>query len=594
MKNKHKNIILISLITLSFCIAFWFIGFIFFTNSIFSAIEPKETLAAPKFTSQDEKNYINSLFNHNKDDFVEYTTYDSTQKFDVRLIALYLPQFHPFAENNNWHGKGFTEWFNSTKAKPLFTSHHQPKLPIDVGFYDLTHDDVMYRQIELAKNYGIGGFAFYYYWFSGKKLMDKPLNNFLNNKELDFPFCIHWANESWSKRWDGGGKELLIKQEFNRADFKPFAEDLFTYFKDKRYIRINNRPLFIVYRPAIFSQELFIEFTKYLRSYARQNNEEEPYIIATKQFNFWEDPKNWGLDAITDFDINNIPGLATKDIPLVADDLKVKIYDWKSYVEQEKIRRDYQYKTFKTIFPRWDNTPRKAYSGALIFDGSTPDIYGKWLQIALEETRLNLKNDERIIFINAWNEWAEGAILEPDTKYGYAYLDTTRKVLENKFTPKKRSSKKTGIAVLTGGRNRISEAMVMLNQGKGERLLISGVKPGISLNLLTARKDIKVESILPIDLGYTAKDTVGNAKEIKVWADKHQLEKIYIVSSFYHIPRVKQEIEKYIKDKQIEYISTPSDFVSRTWWKNFGSFKFLSIEYTKFLIVFIQYKVLGL
>ena len=290
----------------------------------------------------------------------------------------------------------------------------------------------------------------------------------------------------------------------------------------------------------------------------------------------------------------HIYGLDTKDIPLVADDLKVKIYDWKSYVEQEKIRRDYQYKTFKTIFPRWDNTPRKAYSGALIFDGSTPDIYGKWLQIALEETRLNLKNDERIIFINAWNEWAEGAILEPDTKYGYAYLDTTRKVLENKFTPKKRSSKKTGIAVLTGGRNRISEAMVMLNQGKGERLLISGVKPGISLNLLTARKDIKVESILPIDLGYTAKDTVGNAKEIKVWADKHQLEKIYIVSSFYHIPRVKQEIEKYIKDKQIEYISTPSDFVSRTWWKNFGSFKFLSIEYTKFLIVFIQYKVLGL
>lgn len=594
MKNKHKNIILISLITLSFCIAFWFIGFISFTNSIFSAIEPKETSKAPKFTSQDEKNYINSLFNYNKDDFVEYTTYDSTQKFDVRLIALYLPQFHPFAENNNWHGKGFTEWFNSTKAKPLFIGHHQPKLPIDVGFYDLTHDDVMYRQIELAKNYGIGGFAFYYYWFSGKKLMDKPLNNFLNNKELDFPFCIHWANESWSKSWDGSGKELLIKQEFNRADFKPFAEDLFRYFKDKRYIRINNRPLFIVYRPAIFSQELFIEFTKYLRSYARQNNEEEPYIIATKQFNFWEDPKNWGLDAITDFDINNIPGLATKDIPLVADDLKVKIYDWKSYVEQEKIRRDYQYKTFKTIFPRWDNTPRKAYSGALIFDGSTPDIYGKWLQIALEETRLNLKNDERIIFINAWNEWAEGAILEPDTKYGYAYLDTTRKVLENKFTSPKRSSKKTGIAVLTGGRNRISEAMAMLNQGKGERLLISGVKPGISLNLLTARKDIKVESILPIDLGYTAKDTVGNAKEIKVWADNHQLEKIYIVSSFYHIPRVKQEIEKYIKDKQIEYISTPSDFVSRTWWKNFGSFKFLSIEYTKFLIVFIQYKVLGL
>ena len=258
------------------------------------------------------------------------------------------------------------------------------------------------------------------------------------------------------------------------------------------------------------------------------------------------------------------------------------------------MQRKYTYKTFRTVFPRWDNSARKAYSGSLIFADSTPDVYGRWLNYAINETSKELSPDEQIVFINAWNEWGEGAMLEPDIKYGYAYLDTTRKVLEKTFIPNKNPYQKSGVAVLTGGRNRIAHAISLLNQGIGEHLLISGVKVGNNMKILEARDDVKIESIMPVELGYKAKDTKGNADEIKQWALKHKIEKIYVVSSFYHIPRVRLEVENVIKDKEIEYISTPSEAVSDKWWKNINSFKFLSMEYTKFLIVFVQYKVLGL
>ena len=321
---------------------------------------------------------------------------------------------------------------------------------------------------------------------------------------------------------------------------------------------------------------------------------QEPYIIATKQFSFTHNPSQWGLDGVMDFEINNIPRLQEKDVVKIDDEFNFKVFDWDGYIKSKRYKREYKYKTFRTVFPRWDNSPRKSRTGALIFDKSTPNIYGEWLQYSIEETEKQYKNDENIVFINAWNEWGEGAMLEPDSRYGYAYLDVTRQVLEKNFNQENKASKKSGIVALTGGRNRISKAVELLNQGLGERLLISGVKPGITLNLITSREDINLESIMPVDLGYTARDTVGNAKEIKHWADKHNIDKIYVVTSFYHIPRARLEIKNIVKDKKIEFISTPSDFVSSKWWKNFKSFKFLASEYTKFLIVFVQYKVLGL
>lgn len=389
----------------------------------------KDALLYPKI----EHEYIQKLFPDQKTktkDFVAYKEYDSL-KNDVRLIALYLPQYHQFEENNRWHGRGFTEWTKVTAAKPMFPGHYQPKLPFDVGFYDLSHDDVMYRQIELAKNYGINGFAFYYYWFSGKKLMEKPVYNYLNNKELDLPFCLHWANENWTKRWDGGNREMLMEQTFSYDDFQNFAEDLLPFFQDERYIRINNRPLFIIYRPALFNQKLFKDFVSYLKDFCVKNGVEEPYVIGTRQFKFFDDPKNWGLDAVMEFEISTADENYTL-LPPNKIDKKAKFsrFDHAQFINEGREKKNYTYKTFRTVFPSWDNTARKAYTNAYIFDGSTPEIYGKWLKYAIKATQKDMNADERIVFINAWNEWGEGAYLEPDQKYGYAYLDMTRHILD--------------------------------------------------------------------------------------------------------------------------------------------------------------------
>lgn len=579
MMNKKLVIIGEIVFLIGLC---WFGGFILFCREVFFYADKGQTPATVVSTPVKQENAR----------FVPYREYQKMAG-DVRLIALYLPQYHQFEENNRWHGRGFTEWTNVTAAKPLFEGHYQPKLPIDVGFYDLTHTDVMKRQIELAKNYGVSGFAFYYYWFSGKKLMEKPVYNYLHDKSLDLPFCLTWANESWSKRWDGGNHELLIEQNFSDADFKALAEDLLPFFKDSRYIRVNGRPVFIVYRPALFDKELFKRFSAYLKRFGKENGVGEPYLIATKQFGFWDNPKDWGLDAVMEFEIDGIFGL--QPLPTVKLDPKTDFrrMDWAGYIKSGKMRRDYAYKTFRTVFPRWDNSARKAYSGAIVFDGTTPEVYGKWLDYALEATRENFSDDERLVFINAWNEWGEGAMLEPDARYGYAYLDMTRQVLEGKFLPQ-RDSRPTGIAVLTGGRNRIAKAVELLNLGVGDKLLISGVKPGTGLGLIASREDIVLKNGQPIELGYQATDTVGNALEVKKWALKHEIEKLAVVTSFYHVPRARLELEHAMGEKEMVFYAVQSPFVLRRWWTSLKSFWFLAAQYTKFLAVYVQYKMLGL
>ncbi len=571
----------------------WLGGFFIFNRTVFAYVKNNYSDIDGHSLTQSEnlaQRYVDSLFDkkNQQRDFVAFQTYD-TKPFDVRLIALYLPQFHQFNENNLWHGRGFTEWSNVTAAKPLFVGHYQPKLPIDVGFYDLAHDDVMNRQIELAQNYGIGVFAFYYYWFSGKKLMEKPIYNYLANPHLDFPFCLNWANENWSKRWDGGNHELLVEQTFSRDDFERFAQDLLPFFQDKRYIRIDGRPLFIIYRPAVFDKALFVEFTQYLRRFMTEKGVGNPYLIATKAFGFFDNPHEWGLDAVMEFELNDIYGLRQKNVAKIDASADFRIYDWAEYIRADKMVKDYTYKTFRTVFPRWDNTPRKAYSGALIFDGTTPDIYAQWLDYAVKSTRHNMNGDERIVFINAWNEWAEGAMLEPDKRFGYAYLDMTRKVLDGDFNDNSGNPTPIGIAVLTGGINRIEKAIQLLNDGVGERLLISGVRPGTSLNLITSRKDVVLKNQQPIDLGYEATDTVGNAKEVREWTEKYHINEFYVVTSFYHIPRSRLELQHEMPDAVMHFVAVDTPNVLPYWWKNWRSFKFMAAEYTKFLIVYLQY-----
>jgi len=561
-------------------------GFLLFNREVFHYADEGEKFGTKKELKADEKAYVKEMFAGHKGDFKAFEAYPPF-KPKVRAIAIYLPQYHQFEENNLWHGRGFTEWTNVTAAKPMFAGHYQPRLPIDVGFYDLTHDDVMKRQIELAKNYGVSGFAFYYYWFSGKKLMEKPVYNYLRNTELQFPFLLTWANENWSKRWDGGARELLIEQRFSRDDFEKIADDLAVFFKDKRYIRVNGRPLFIIYRPDVFGKELFLEFAAYLKAYGEKNGIGAPYLAATRQFGFSDDPAQWGLDAVVEFELNNIYGLKEKTVAKIDKQADFRVFDWGAYVKAGKMKRDYVYKTFRTVFPSWDNTARKAYSGALVFEGTTPEVYGRWLNDAVNDTLSKFVGDERIVFINAWNEWAEGAYLEPDRRYGYAFLDMTHKVLSGEYqeTP---DTPSVGIAVLTGGRNRIAKAVELLNGGFGERLLISGVKPGVGFQLINAREDVKIDNSQLVELGYKARDTVGNAKEVRDWARRHKMNEIFVVTSFYHIPRSRLELEHALKDVKINFVAASSPNVAREWWKKPGSFWFLAVEYVKFLVVYLS------
>lgn len=363
-------------------------------------------------------------------DFVPYKKNEFTNS-NEKLIAFYLPQFHTFKENDEWHGKGFSEWTNVTKAIPQFTGHNQPQLPIDVGFYDLSTDKVMYRQIELAKNYGIYGFCFHYYWFSGKRLMEKPIFNYLNNKELDFPFCLCFANENWSKNWDGGDKEVLIEQKFLEDDPKQFAQDIMPFFEDERYIKINNKPILVVYKPQLFEKEILKNFVYELNKKAKENGLDGVYLIMAKTQDIETNPEEFFMDAVVEFPPHIIDRYAKKVIKktYLNPSFNGRIFDMEGFIKKQEYLYETDYKLYKTVFPSWDNTARKVYTGASVFEIS-PELYKKWLKDCINWTKEKNNKDEQFIFINAWNEWAEGAHLEPDQKYGYAYLQATKEALE--------------------------------------------------------------------------------------------------------------------------------------------------------------------
>ncbi len=350
------------------------------------------------------------------------------QEDDVKLIAFYLPQFHPVPENDRWWGRGFTEWTNVTKAVPQYLGHHQPQLPIDVGFYDLRNIKIMERQIELARKYGIGGFCFYHYWFDSKRLLETPVNNFLAHKELNMPFCLCWANENWTRRWDGMDNEILIAQKHSTDDDLSFIADISRYFNDSRYIKIGGKPLFILYRPLLLP-DIKGTITCW-RDYCRREGIGEIFIAGVKAFAF-SNPQVYGFDAVVEFPPNNCFSLdITNRIPLINPNFTGRIYDYTSCVERSHYVKRNSFVTFRGVMPGWDNTARKP-NNPTIFYGSNPKIYQKWLENAIWFTKKNSSSEHQIVFINAWNEWAEGAHLEPDRKYGYGNLQATANAIIN-------------------------------------------------------------------------------------------------------------------------------------------------------------------
>lgn len=345
----------------------------------------------------------------------------------VKLICFYLPQFHAIPENDAWWGEGFTEWTNVRSAEPQFVGHYQPHIPGELGYYNLLDPAVMRRQVELAKLYGIGGFCFYFYWFGGKRLLETPIEKYLSDEGLDLPFCLCWANENWTRRWDGLDSEILIAQEHSPEDDIAFIRHVARYMRDPRYIRIDGKPLLLVYRPSLLPSA--IDTAQRWRTWCRNEGIGEIYLAYTQSFES-ADPSEYGFDAAVEFPPNNssVPNITERVIPM-SDDFACNVYDWEAFVERSRVYKKPAYKLFRGVCPSWDNTARRKNHGTILLN-SNPRGYQEWLYNAISDTCKRFSNlDERLIFINAWNEWAEGAHLEPDRRYGYAYLEASRMAL---------------------------------------------------------------------------------------------------------------------------------------------------------------------
>jgi len=369
----------------------------------------------------------------------------------LRPIAIHLPQFHPTPENDAWWGKGVTEWTNVTKAKPLFEGHYQPHLPADLGFYDLRLEESRLAQEALAKEYGIYGFCYYHYWFNGKRILQEPVDRKLNNPNEDLPFMICWANENWTRRWDGGDESILMEQVYSYEDDVAHIKSLIPYLKDSRYIRVDNKAVL-----AIYKDYLIPDIRQTLNIWRTEASKEgvELYLLKFEnKENYQSDYKEAGFDAAVEFQ----PWAYIFD-QFVSNFVKKKITDnWRyrfryhyfrltrnqEALAQLKYFRNYQLSytdyvdyilsnytymqdglRYPCIMPSWDNTARIG-KRAFYFTEANPEDFKRWARFHFQNFKPPTP-EENFIFINAWNEWAEGNHLEPCQRWGRAYLEALR------------------------------------------------------------------------------------------------------------------------------------------------------------------------
>lgn len=337
-----------------------------------------------------------------------------------RLIAFFLPQFHPIPENDTWWGKGFTEWTNVTKAKPLFEGHYQPHLPSDLGFYDLRLRDSRHEQIRLAKQFGIDGFCYHYYWFSGTRLLHRPLDDMLADKESDMPFCLCWANENWTRRWDAAEHEILIAQKYLPDDDVNFIKGLIPFFRDPRYIRLNHEPLLVVYRPQHLPDAR--KTAKVWRDYCASVGIGNIHLCAALTHGN-EDFIKFGFDSGVQFPPHNPKSANINDKIKFHDAFRGHVMQYAT-IAQSYLDRTYRTaRVFKTVVPSWDNTARTSDRALVLLNG-TPENYEYWLSSTIDQVQRSGEGDQ-LVFINAWNEWAEGCHLEPDRRFGHGFLQAT-------------------------------------------------------------------------------------------------------------------------------------------------------------------------
>jgi len=349
----------------------------------------------------------------------------------ARAIAFYLPQFHPIPENDEWWGKGFTEWTNTAKAKPLFRGHHQPNTPTDLGFYDLRVPESRIAQAEMAKKYGIEGFCYYHYWFAGKRLIERPFNEVLESGEPDFPFCLCWANQTWTGIWHGAPNRILIEQTYpGMQDYEDHFYELLKAFTDKRYITVDGKPVFLIYRPTEIPE--LNKVTDFWRELAVKEGLPGLHLVGVSHFETWN-PADFGLDAAVDqrlqgknnhisnaFPLLKLQALFGKQLPT--------IYNYEEIITTLVRTEMPDYESYPCVIPNWDNTPRSGTNG-VVFKNVTPELFQQQLQRAVERIK-PLPENRKFIFLKAWNEWAEGNYVEPDLRSGTLFLDIIQKALK--------------------------------------------------------------------------------------------------------------------------------------------------------------------
>lgn len=358
----------------------------------------------------------------------------------MKILAFYLPQYHVIEENNKWWGDGFTEWVNVKRAKPLFKGHYQPRVPLNKNYYDLLDNKTMEWQADIAKKYGVDGFCFYHYWFGGHKLLEKPAELLLNNKNINLNYCFSWANEPWTRSWDGSTKDVLMSQIYgDKADWLSHFNYLKPFFEDERYIKYNGKPIFLLYRSASF--ERCSEWMMYWRELAKDTLFKDIHFVSTLT-SFEKDKRNLDFDAYLNFEpmctfehymgifhplkrkvLGRIKKIINKEFGLNFVEQKLS-YDslW-----EKILRKEFNEHIYSGAFVDWDNTPRKSTRG-LVISGGNPDKFKNYFSKLYEKSK---QSNVPFVFINAWNEWAEGTYLEPDERYGFSYLEAIKSTVDN-------------------------------------------------------------------------------------------------------------------------------------------------------------------
>lgn len=344
---------------------------------------------------------------------------------DVKVVAFYLPQFHPIPENDEWWGRGFTEWTNVASARPYFKDHRQPRRPGGLGFYDLRLDEVHRQQVETAKEFGVSAFCYYYYWFSGKPLLELPVKRHLE-KNLDLDFCLCWANENWSRRWDGSDADVLLGQQHSYMDDVAFIDAVMPYFASDRYIKIDGAPLLIIYRVNILSDAKKV--IREWRNAAIRAGYPDLHVAVAETFGI-RGPMEYGADSAVQFPPHDVRArVITAEQEELDPAYSGHVYNYADVVANEIRRPPPGYDRFDAVMCAWDNTSRKGRAGN-VFHGATPQLFQTWLSHLVVKTRTAKPSHLRYVFVNAWNEWAEGSYLEPDSHHGFDYLRAVRNAL---------------------------------------------------------------------------------------------------------------------------------------------------------------------